>query len=201
MTYSKSNPPSKIVESGFSGQIPGAQWLMQVTDDMSTIAQTPGYITNAAQLGMQLGDIVWIRQTSNQRSYRSSIVSMSPTRQPHDPPTNPAGGAATLGDYTMTNVGQVSAVEAGWSALLNSQTGTGVRFVGAPPPIAVSGTFGAGGSVRLEGSNDLATWTALSIPARTSAGTFQSFGANDTFVYYRPNVTAGDGTTSLTVTF
>lgn len=69
--------------------------------------------------------------------------------------------------------------------------------------VQVSGTFGAGGSVLMEGSNDGVTYFQLkdqggTLIALTAAGLvgFQP-GILPRFV--RPRVTAGDGTTSLTV--
>jgi hypothetical protein len=99
--------------------------------------------------------------------------------------------------------GKVTIIQ--WAGLLN--TDTGAPFI-APYPlektIQVKGTFGAGGNCRIEGTNDVTTptWaalndafgTALNITAAKVAtvleGTYQ----------IRPNITAGDGTTSLTVT-
>lgn len=61
------------------------------------------------------------------------------------------------------------------------------------------GTFGAAGSVQLEGSNDGLNWGKLSPAALTAAGCFAPLGNNENPKYIRPHVTAGDGTTSLTV--
>lgn len=66
--------------------------------------------------------------------------------------------------------------------------------------IQVFGTFGAGGSVALEGSNDGVNWFALRDPssttiALTAAGIKQVL---EMTRFVRPHVTAGDGTTSLT---
>ena len=65
----------------------------------------------------------------------------------------------------------------------------------------VSGTFGAGGSVRLEGSLLGTTYAALHDSAgvaldQTAAGIAT---IRDLSRYTRPRVTAGDGTTALTV--
>lgn len=61
------------------------------------------------------------------------------------------------------------------------------------------GTFGAGGSVQLEGSNDGTNWGKLSPAALTAAGVFAALANNEVPKYIRPNVTAGDGTTDITV--
>lgn len=66
--------------------------------------------------------------------------------------------------------------------------------------VQVFGTFGAGGTLVIQGSNDNSNWATLSDPN----GNALSFTAAriDTIVgeitrYIRPNVTGGDGTTSL----
>lgn len=68
--------------------------------------------------------------------------------------------------------------------------------------VQVIGTFGAGGSVAIEGSNDGTTWGAL----RDSTGTLIAITAAtmirdvlENTRYIRPRVTAGDGTTALRV--
>lgn len=75
-------------------------------------------------------------------------------------------------------------------------------FSGADRSVQVEGTFGAGGSVTIEGSNDGVNYetltdhlgNALAITAKGLKSIDQ------TCLYLRPRVTAGDGTTSLTVT-
>lgn len=57
------------------------------------------------------------------------------------------------------------------------------------------GTFGVGGSVQLEESNDPTTGFAIVGTASTAAGTKSGVAAGR---YLRFNVTAGDGTTALT---
>ena len=79
--------------------------------------------------------------------------------------------------------------------------------VGAPMRLAeysdktfqIYGTIGAGGSVVIEGSNDLVSWSSLSNRQGTPM-TFTASGLNtsqDRPIYVRPRVTAGDVTTSL----
>jgi hypothetical protein len=66
----------------------------------------------------------------------------------------------------------------------------------------VTGTFGAGGSLVIEGSNDGTTWHALSDPQGNpltfTTGRIEQALELPRFV--RPRVTAGDATTNLTVT-
>lgn len=68
--------------------------------------------------------------------------------------------------------------------------------------VQVTGTFGAGGSVQIEGSNDGgATWHILNDPQGTpltfTAAKTETILENPQLI--RPNVTAGDGTTLLNV--
>lgn len=66
----------------------------------------------------------------------------------------------------------------------------------------ITGTFGVGGNVIIEGSNDKTTWFTLNDQANASLGTITSAAlktVRDTPVWIRPRVSAGDGTTSITV--
>jgi len=88
-----------------------------------------------------------------------------------------------------------------WTPLANGDTvavttNLEIRFAA----VQVSGTFGVGGSVNLEGSLDGTIWTILQDPSNaaitlTSAGMVT---VRDVVKFFRPNVTAGDGTTALT---
>jgi hypothetical protein len=86
-----------------------------------------------------------------------------------------------------------------WSGIGNGQLGTGVPFRSGKVSLQVSGTFGSGGSIKLQGSNDLVNWADLTPTALTSAGFFAALGANEKPRAIRPNCTAGDTTTALTV--
>jgi hypothetical protein len=69
----------------------------------------------------------------------------------------------------------------------------------ADKTVTFVGTFGAGGSVTLEGSNDNANWFALKDPS-SSAITKTAAGISAVLEhprYIRGHVTAGDGTTAL----
>jgi hypothetical protein len=68
--------------------------------------------------------------------------------------------------------------------------------------VQVTGTFGTGGTVVLEGSNDGVNYATLSNPQSnaisiTAAGLTQ---VTEASAWMRPRITGGDGTTSLTVT-
>jgi len=83
-----------------------------------------------------------------------------------------------------------------WTPLANGDDGSPVSFpTFSERSIQLSGTFGSGGSVSVMGSNDGTTWAALG-SAITSAGIRQ---VAETTLYLKPSVTAGDGTTSITV--
>lgn len=90
-----------------------------------------------------------------------------------------------------------------WSSLLNGNDGS---VLNAPQlndkTVTVNGTFGAGGSITIEGNNDNgSTWDTM----HDVNGNVLTFTANGTkaiaenAAYIRPHVTAGDGTTSLSV--
>jgi len=93
-----------------------------------------------------------------------------------------------------------------WTGLLNGDTGGPVQLPEFPDrTVQVYGTFGAGGSITLEGSCDKTTETptyfALTDPqgnaVTKTAAAAEAF--EEAPLLIRPNVTAGDGTTSLTV--
>ena len=67
--------------------------------------------------------------------------------------------------------------------------------------VQVLGNFGAGGTVTLEGSNDGSTFTPLSDPRgnNLAINTAKIEQVEDCTYALRPNVTAGDGTTNMTV--
>ncbi len=97
-----------------------------------------------------------------------------------------------------------------WADMANGDDGEPLMFAGhADKTMQVFGTFGSGGSVTFEGSNDArvatdpnnAVWFTMNDPqtlplVKTAAG-------GDLIIenprYMRPRVTAGDGDTSITV--
>lgn len=87
-----------------------------------------------------------------------------------------------------------------WPLVPNGNQGDAVAEDWLTASFQVAGTFGAGGSVQMEGSNDNAAWVKLSPAALVAAGFFAPLAVNERPKYIRPNVTAGDGTTALTVT-
>lgn len=89
-----------------------------------------------------------------------------------------------------------------WTGLLNGDDGTPVNFMAyGDRTVTVTGTFSTGGTVVFEGSNDKTNWFTLTDPggaviSRTTAG-MKAVIENP--VWVRPRVTAGDGSTDITV--
>lgn len=87
-----------------------------------------------------------------------------------------------------------------WTGLLNGDDGTPVEMPGsADRSIQFLGTFGAGGTIVLEGSNDGTNYATLTDPQGNAisktAAAIEAVLELTRFV--RPRVTAGDGTTDL----
>lgn len=89
-----------------------------------------------------------------------------------------------------------------WTGLANGDTGSPYR---APnyndKSVQVNNTFGTGGSVTVQGSNDSSNYDSL----RATDGNVLTFSASgleqvlENPVLMRPNVTAGDGSTNINV--
>jgi hypothetical protein len=96
--------------------------------------------------------------------------------------------------------GEMSHVQ--WT-LANGDDGAPVSFAEfSDRSIQFTGTFGAGGSIQLEGSNDLTSptnWFVLTdYQGNNIVKTAAAFeGVEEPSVWVRPRVTAGDGTTAL----
>lgn len=92
-----------------------------------------------------------------------------------------------------------------WSSLTNdtSDVGAALELPGwADRSVQITGTFGAGGTCVIEGSNDGTNYvtlnnlqgSALSLTSATVKG------IAEITRYIRPRISGGDGTTSLTIT-
>jgi len=114
----------------------------------------------------------------------------------------PTQTQVTFTQWAATIVDAISRIFT-WASMPNTgipAQGQPIQFTGwASAFFQVTGTFGAAGSVQLEGSEDGQTWVKLSPAALTGAGAFAALGATERPRYIRPHVTNGDGTTSLTV--
>lgn len=92
-----------------------------------------------------------------------------------------------------------------WPTMTNSGSDVGEAiemFGSADRSVQVTGTFGTGGTIRIEGSNDGSNYYPLTDPQGNNLD-FTSAkieAVSEITRYIRPRVTAGDGTTSLTVT-
>lgn len=90
-----------------------------------------------------------------------------------------------------------------WTGLLNTDDGTPLEMPGSNDrSVQVRGTFGAGGSLRIEGSNDGANYATLTDPQGNALDftTAKIEQVSELTRFIRPRITAGDGTTSLVCT-
>lgn len=98
--------------------------------------------------------------------------------------------------------GNTRTLIATWDALANGDDGSPIQFSQyADKSVQVSGIFGSGGNLRLEGSNDGVTWLPLSDPSGNdiNISTAKIKMITEATLFVRPRVTAGDGTTNLSV--
>ena len=107
-----------------------------------------------------------------------------------------ANVTATLAQPTT---GQI--LVATWAALANGDVGITVDYPRwADRNVQVFGTFGSGGSIKIEGSNNGSNWVTLTDMAGSTC-VFTAAGVKmiqENVMWVRPSVTAGDGTTALT---
>lgn len=73
MTYSTSNPPSLVSQRVGDGP---AIWIYKSADDDATV-NGAGYISNAGDLGMQVGDIVHVVDTTTPKTSLHGVASIS----------------------------------------------------------------------------------------------------------------------------
>ncbi len=90
-----------------------------------------------------------------------------------------------------------------WPGMSNGDDGVPFELAQFPDrSVQVSGDFGVGGNLRIEGSLDGVNYYALSDPQGNDlnfvGGKIEAI--TELVRYLRPRVTAGDGSTSLTVT-
>lgn len=94
---------------------------------------------------------------------------------------------------------QTDGVTVTWAAVPNGNQGDAAGGPWTTAFFSALGTFGAGGSVQIEGSNDGTNWVKLTPAALTAAGLFAALGVTEHPKFLRCNVTAGDGSTAITV--
>lgn len=86
MAYSTDNPPSLIVCGGVGGVNPQV-WSYSSADAGSDV-DDDGYFTNAKELGMNVGDVVFVRDTDTQATTTHVVKAIN------------SNGSADLGDGT-----------------------------------------------------------------------------------------------------
>ena len=105
--------------------------------------------------------------------------------------------------YKKGATGNSVAMLIAWENLQVGDSGAGVTFsMCADRSVQVSGTFGVGGSLSIQGSNDGVNWYTLTGLTGHDL-TFTTGGISmisEITQYIKPVITAGDGTTDLTVT-
>lgn len=90
-----------------------------------------------------------------------------------------------------------------WTGLTNATSDDGSPFEGIGAndrSVQIFGTFGAGGTLRIEGSNDGTNWAVLTDP-QGNALDFTSAkieAITELVRYIRPRITGGDANTDLT---
>lgn len=105
--------------------------------------------------------------------------------------------------YTASRLGQeYGGVIVTWTGLTFTGLDDGTPFELVEfddRSIQFTGTFGAGGTVIFEGSNDGTNWVTLNDPgnAAISKGSASLEQVLEITRFVRPRVTAGDGTTSI----
>jgi type 1 fimbria pilin len=111
--------------------------------------------------------------------------------------------ATTLTPVTFPIDNFVGGVRGGsWTGLANGESGAALFLPAfSDRTVQISGTFGAGGSVTMQGSLDGTNWFTLTDPQGNNiTKTAASLEAiSEATPYIRPTITAGDGTTSLTI--
>jgi hypothetical protein len=101
--------------------------------------------------------------------------------------------------------GHRTVVQAVWSGLLQSSSDVGdaVELPGADRTVQLTGTLGVGGAATIQGSQDGTNFATVK-DAGGSAVVLSAIGQlaqiTESVRFIRPNITAGDGTTNLSVT-
>lgn len=107
-----------------------------------------------------------------------------------------------VGNSAIADVG-IDGWRVSWANMKNADTGAPVSYPGyADKSIQVAGTFGSGGTMLAEGNNDGVNYAGLTDPLGNtiSITTAVVKAITEAVINVRPNCSAGDGTTNLTVT-
>lgn len=99
-----------------------------------------------------------------------------------------------------TNAAYPNVLQASWTGLANGDTGAPIAYPQhADKTVHVKGTFGTGGTIVWEGSNDGVTYITLTdAQGNAISKTSEAIEVvEENTLWVRPHVTAGDGTTAL----
>jgi hypothetical protein len=111
--------------------------------------------------------------------------------------------ATRIPTVTYNPNGHVGTVQVVWTGLLNTDVGAPVELPGyADRSVQLTGTLGVGGNCKIEGSADATTYALLSDPQGTvlDIAALGIKSVSELSRYTRPRISAGDGSTSLTLT-
>ena len=117
--------------------------------------------------------------------------------------TNIDGWQVIWGPLHNGDVGAAVGTTIGYGASSQQAPGGGLLSGFADKTVQVVGTFGAGGTATIQGSNDAgANWFTLNDPFNNqlTLSTAVLKEITEAIIWIRPSITAGDGTTNLTVT-
>jgi len=96
MAYATTNPP-QLVTKGIGYGAP-QKWTYTSTDAMATVDGS-GYITNGGALGMRVGDIVEVNDTTNGITSTHRVITVSSTY----PGAVDLGNGTTIGTATNSD--------------------------------------------------------------------------------------------------
>lgn len=95
MAYATSNPPALMMDRIGGGN---AVWSYASTDALATV-DGAGYITNGGALGMKVGDIVFVNDTTNGITSTHRVITVSSTY----PGVVDLGNGTTIGTATNSD--------------------------------------------------------------------------------------------------
>lgn len=90
MAYSTSNPPALLTPAPMDNQIGPQIWAYKSTDAIATVLGA-AYFSNGYLLGLDVGDVVLVLDTTNTRVSMAMVTSV-----------NTSTGSATLGTTATT---------------------------------------------------------------------------------------------------
>lgn len=106
-------------------------------------------------------------------------------------------------NHTRKNTSNSRTILVAWAAMQNGDVGDAIPFAQyTDKSVQMAGTFGGGGIVTIEGSNDGDNWSTLTDPQGNDLNfaTSKIEMVTEATMFVRPRVVSGDVTTSLSVT-